>query len=81
MASTAIRRKENAKKIIEENNFANIESLITNSKILKLLKHFSNSIKYSFKNPGSELYQLKKEFENSGKREKAVAKYKKLNKN
>lgn len=73
--------KETAKKIIEENNFGNIESLTTNSKILKLLKHYSNSIRDSFKNPGSELYRLKKEFENSGKREKAVAKYKKLVKN
>jgi hypothetical protein len=75
------REKETAKRIIQKNNFANIENLTTNPKILKLLKHYSNSIKYSFKNPGSELYRLKKEFENSGKREKAVAKYKNLVKN
>jgi len=75
------REKETARRIIEENNLENIESLTTNSKILKLLRHYSNSIKYSFKNPGSELYQLKKEFESSGKREMAIAKYKKLFKN
>lgn len=75
------KEKETAKRIIEENNFANIESLTTNSKILKLLKHYSNSIKDSFKNIDSDLYRLKEEFENSGKREKAVANFRKLVKN
>jgi len=75
------KEKETARRIIEENNFGNIESLTINSKILKLLNHYSNSIRDSFRNPSSELYRLKKEFENSGKREMAVSKYKKLVKN
>jgi len=73
--------KNNAKKIIEENNFINLEKKTTNTKIQKLFKHYSYSLIESIKDPYSELYQLKKKFENSGEREKAIKKFKNLQKN
>jgi hypothetical protein len=70
--------KEIAKKIIEANDFSNINSLTSNTKILKLMQHYTNFTASSLEDPDSELYRLKKKFNHSGKKEKAIKKFKNL---
>lgn len=55
-----------AKRIIENNDFSNIDSLTSNSKILKLLNHYSIIKRESVTDPKSKLYKLKKKYDTSG---------------
>jgi len=67
-----------AKKIIETNEFGNLDSLTINGKVKKLLLHYSLITRESVSNPKSKLYKLKQDFDKSGLLNLEVEKYKKL---
>jgi hypothetical protein len=65
-----------AKEIIEQNDFTNIKSLSINKRILKLLKHYDINKQDFLYNAESELYKLKKQYDESGILEKDINDFK-----